>query len=92
MFNIGSDQPVSILELAQRVIAVVDPKLDVEFQSYARPIPTISRMSAAGARPVEAAAHDRLAARIRPRRDRAGRGGVENGGGRKGGGGDAENR
>ena len=34
VFNIGSDVPVSILELAKRVLAVVDPTLDVEFQSY----------------------------------------------------------
>jgi UDP-glucose 4-epimerase len=36
VFNIGSDQPVSILELAQRVIAAVDPSLRIEFVSYAR--------------------------------------------------------
>jgi UDP-glucose 4-epimerase len=35
VFNVGSDQPVSILELAQRVIAIVNPSLTVEFQSYA---------------------------------------------------------
>lgn len=35
VFNIGSDQPVSILELARRVIAIVNPTLPVEFQSYA---------------------------------------------------------
>ena len=35
VFNIGSDQPVSILELAQRVIAAVNPKLAIQFQSYA---------------------------------------------------------
>jgi UDP-glucose 4-epimerase len=34
--NIGSDQPVSILELAQRVIRAVDPALKVEFVSYAQ--------------------------------------------------------
>jgi len=34
VFNIGSDVPVSILELASRVLAVVDPTLRVEFQSY----------------------------------------------------------
>jgi UDP-glucose 4-epimerase len=34
VFNIGSDVPVSILELAKRVLAVVDPKLGIEFQSY----------------------------------------------------------
>ena len=35
VFNIGSDQPVSILELAQRVVAAVDPGLTIRFQSYA---------------------------------------------------------
>ena len=34
VFNIGSDVPVSILELAQRVLGVVDPSLAIEFQSY----------------------------------------------------------
>ena len=34
VFNIGSDVPVSILELAKRVLAVVDPSLEIEFQSY----------------------------------------------------------
>ena len=36
VFNIGSDQPVSILELARRVIAAVDPSLAIEFISYAQ--------------------------------------------------------
>jgi UDP-glucose 4-epimerase len=36
VFNIGSDQPVSILELARRVIAAVDPALQTEFISYAQ--------------------------------------------------------
>jgi UDP-glucose 4-epimerase len=35
VFNVGSDQPVSILELAQRVVQAVDPKGQIEFQSYA---------------------------------------------------------
>jgi UDP-glucose 4-epimerase len=34
-FNIGSDQPVTILELARRVIAAVDPSLKIQFVSYA---------------------------------------------------------
>jgi UDP-glucose 4-epimerase len=34
VYNIGSDTPVSILELAQRVIARVNPKATIEFQSY----------------------------------------------------------
>jgi len=35
VFNVGSDQPIQILELAQRVIDAVNPELTVEFQSYA---------------------------------------------------------
>jgi UDP-glucose 4-epimerase len=35
VFNIGSDRPVSILELAGRVIAAVDPSLRIEFVGYA---------------------------------------------------------
>ena len=35
VFNVGSDQPISILQLARTVIAAVDPKLQVVFQSYA---------------------------------------------------------
>ncbi len=34
VFNIGSDTPISILELARKVIAAVDSSLDVQFQSY----------------------------------------------------------
>jgi UDP-glucose 4-epimerase len=34
VFNIGSDQPISILQLAQRVIAVANSKSPIEFQSY----------------------------------------------------------
>lgn len=34
VYNIGSDVPVSILELAERVIARVNPEARVEFQSY----------------------------------------------------------
>jgi UDP-glucose 4-epimerase len=34
VFNIGGDQPVSMLELASRVLAEVDPALGIEFQSY----------------------------------------------------------
>jgi len=34
VFNVGSDQPVSILDLAQRVVAAVDPKLPIEFRTY----------------------------------------------------------
>ena len=35
VFNIGSDQPVSIRDLARRVIAAVNPALEIEYQSYA---------------------------------------------------------
>ncbi len=35
VFNIGSDEPIQILELARRVIAEVNPGLGIEFQSYA---------------------------------------------------------
>ena len=35
IFNVGSDRPISILELARRVIAAVDPSLRIEFLSYA---------------------------------------------------------
>lgn len=35
VFNIGSDRPVSILQLAQRVIAATNSRSPIEFQSYA---------------------------------------------------------
>lgn len=35
VFNIGSDQPVSILELAKRVIALADSNSTIEYQTYA---------------------------------------------------------
>ena len=35
VFNIGSDRPISILELARRVVAAVDSSLEIEFESYA---------------------------------------------------------
>lgn len=34
VYNIGSDVPVSILELAERVVARVNPQAEIEFQSY----------------------------------------------------------
>ena len=57
VFNVGSDQPVSILDLARRVIAIVNPSLSVEFVSYAqaygadfedcrRRVPDLSRVRA----------------------------------------------
>jgi len=36
VFNVGSDRAVSILELAQRVAAAVDPDLAIRFVSYAQ--------------------------------------------------------
>ena len=55
VFNIGSDQPIAIRDLAARVIAAVDPKLEIEFQDYAaaysedfedvrRRVPDLSRL------------------------------------------------
>lgn len=35
VYNIGSDVPVSILELAERVVARVNPDAKIDFQSYA---------------------------------------------------------
>ena len=35
IFNVGSDEPIEILELAKKVIDAVDPALDVDFISYA---------------------------------------------------------
>ena len=32
--NVGSDEPVTILDLARRVAAAVDPRLEIRFQSY----------------------------------------------------------
>jgi len=34
IFNVGSDQPVSILDLAQKVIALAGSKSQIQFQSY----------------------------------------------------------
>jgi UDP-glucose 4-epimerase len=34
VFNIGSDDPVSILELAERVVRIADSKSPIDFQSY----------------------------------------------------------
>lgn len=36
IFNIGSDRPISILDMAKRVIAIVNPESNVAFQSYAQ--------------------------------------------------------
>jgi len=35
VFNVGSDEPIAILDLARRVVAAVDPALEIRFQSYA---------------------------------------------------------
>ncbi len=34
VFNIGSDQPVTILELAEQVRSIVNPAVEIQFQSY----------------------------------------------------------
>jgi UDP-glucose 4-epimerase len=34
VFNVGSDEPITILDLARRVVAAVDPRLEIQFQSY----------------------------------------------------------
>jgi UDP-glucose 4-epimerase len=34
VFNIGSDETITILELAQRVVLAVNPSLAIEFQTY----------------------------------------------------------
>ena len=36
IYNIGADQPISILEMANRVIQIVNPKSTIEFQSYSQ--------------------------------------------------------
>jgi len=36
IYNIGADQPISILEMAKRVIAIVNPKATVQYQSYSQ--------------------------------------------------------
>ena len=36
IYNIGADQPISILEMAKRVVAIVNPKATIEFQSYSQ--------------------------------------------------------
>ncbi|MCF7961407.1 MAG: GDP-mannose 4,6-dehydratase [Pirellula sp.] len=36
IYNIGADQPISILEMAKRVIQIVNPKSTIEFQSYSQ--------------------------------------------------------
>ncbi len=35
VFNVGSDQPITILQLAKRVSGAIDPTLPIVFQSYA---------------------------------------------------------
>jgi UDP-glucose 4-epimerase len=39
IFNIGSDQPISIRALAERVVAIANPSLAIEFESYAEAYP-----------------------------------------------------
>ena len=55
VFNIGSDHPVSIQQLARQVVAAADSESQIEFQSYAdaydenfedirRRVPDLSRL------------------------------------------------
>ena len=55
VYNIGSDQPVSILELAQQVVAATNPNVPIQFKSYSeaydedfedvrRRVPDLSRL------------------------------------------------
>ncbi|MFN9972374.1 MAG: nucleoside-diphosphate sugar epimerase, partial [Phycisphaerae bacterium] len=34
VYNIGSDHPISIVDLAKRVLEIVNPKGTIQFQSY----------------------------------------------------------
>jgi UDP-glucose 4-epimerase len=34
VFNLGSEEPITILNLAERVVAMIDSKLDIEFENY----------------------------------------------------------
>ena len=36
IYNIGADQPISILEMAKRVVAIVNPAATIRFQSYSQ--------------------------------------------------------
>jgi len=36
IYNIGADQPISILEMAKRVVAIVNPAATIHFQSYSQ--------------------------------------------------------
>ncbi len=58
IYNVGSDKPISILDMAKRVIALVNPTSTIEFQSYSdaydddfedirRRVPDLSRIQQA---------------------------------------------
>lgn len=63
IFNIGGDEPIEIIELAKRVVAAVDPRVRIAFQTYAEAygadfedvrarVPDLTRLRALlGARP-----------------------------------------
>jgi UDP-glucose 4-epimerase len=36
VFNLGADEPVTILEVADKIKAIVDPRLEIQLQSYAQ--------------------------------------------------------
>ena len=72
VFNIGSDQPISILDLARKVIAAVDPALGIRFQLPGGLRRGLRGLSLPRARPGPAAADDRTLAAIRPGSDHRG--------------------
>jgi UDP-glucose 4-epimerase len=39
MFNVGSDEPITIVELAKKVVALVDPKIPIHFRSFGEVYP-----------------------------------------------------
>jgi UDP-glucose 4-epimerase len=58
IYNIGSDSPVSILDVAKQVISIVNPNASIQFQSYSeaydddfedirRRVPDLSRLKKA---------------------------------------------
>ena len=67
VFNIGSDQPVSILQLAKSVIAAVNPQARNRLSELCRGLrPGFRGRPLADPRPVAPAAHDPLPPRVRP--------------------------
>ena len=73
VFNIGGDEPVTLLELAQRVGAAVQPGAAIELRPYPDTLGAAFRgRPPAGSRPDPAPLDDRLSARVRSGRHAAG--------------------